>query len=118
MKAHAMSRNILAATLLCAASMIASGCQVGAYPDNYDGDYPSADFVATAEPVYYDGHASYWYHNRWVYQNGGRWGGYGREPQALAQHRAQFGGGGRVNYGRPSTRGGGSRGGGSRGGHR
>lgn len=114
MTANGIFGGIMGATLMCAAAMAASGCEASAYPDNYygDGDYPSADFVATAEPVYYGGHASYWYHNRWVYQNGGRWGAYGHEPPGLAQRRAQYGAGARVNYGRPSTRGrGGSRGG-------
>jgi hypothetical protein len=115
MKTHAMVGRILGAMLFGITAAASWGCEVGAYPDNYYGDdYPSADFVATAEPVYYGGHASYWYHNHWVYQQGGRWGGYAHEPPALAQHRAQYGAGARVNYGRPSTRGGGGERGGRR----
>lgn len=103
--AHTMFGGILGAALLCGAAAGTSGCEVSAYPDNYydDGDYPPADYLATVEPVYYEGHAAYWYHNRWVYRDGGRWGHYNGEPAGLAAHRAQFSGRGRVNYGRPST---------------
>jgi hypothetical protein len=116
MKAHAMLGRILGATVACAAAVGTSGCEVSAYPDNtyVDGDYPPADYIATVEPVYFEGHAAYWYNNRWYYRDGARWGHYDHEPAGLAARRGQFQARGRVNYGRPSTRGGG----GSRGGHR
>ncbi len=100
--------GVLAAALVCAAAAVTSGCEVSAYPDNYygDGDYPPADFVATTEPVYFEGHAAYWYHNGWYYRDGGRWGHYDHEPAGLAARRGQFGAGARRNYGRPSMRGG------------
>jgi hypothetical protein len=113
--AHAMVTKILGAALLCAAATATSGCEVSAYPDNtYDDGYPPADYIATVQPVYYEGHAAYWYGNRWYYRDaGGRWGHYDHEPAALASRRGQFSAGARVNYGRASTRGG-SRGGGHR----
>ena len=39
---------------------------------------PPPEFVVTAEPVYYEGHAAYWYQNHWYYHD---------EPPALADHR-------------------------------
>jgi hypothetical protein len=83
----------------------ALGCEVSAYPENYyvEGDYPPADFVATTEPVYFEGRPAYWYRGRWFYRDGARWGSYPREPPALAQHRAQYGTPPRRNYARPST---------------
>jgi hypothetical protein len=101
-------RRLLGIALLCATATMACGCAVEAYPANYpgdDGDYPPADFVATAEPVYYDGHATYWYGNHWVYRDGNRWSSYRQEPRELAEHRAQHGEQPRANYARPSTRG-------------
>jgi hypothetical protein len=102
MNAHTMLGRILGATLLCAAGATISGCEVSAYPDNtyVDGDYPPADYIATVEPVYFEGHAAYWYGNRWYH--------YDREPPGLVGYRGRFTARGRVNYGRG---GGGFRGG-------
>jgi hypothetical protein len=50
---------------------------------------PEPAFVATTPPVYYEGHASYWYHDRWVYRDGRGWHGYDREPAYLHEHRAR-----------------------------
>jgi hypothetical protein len=100
-------RRLLGGVLLGAATAAASGCDVEAYPAAYPddgGDYPPAAFIATAEPVYYEGHASYWYGNHWVYRDGNRWGSYRREPPALAQRRAEHGEPPRTNYARPSVR--------------
>ena len=116
--AHVKIVTVVGAAFVCIAAALTSGCEVSAYPDNAygDDDYPPADFLATTEPVYFEGHAAYWYHNRWFYRNGGHWGHYDHEPAGLAARRGQFGGGARRNYGRPSTRGGSRRGG--RGGRR
>jgi hypothetical protein len=52
-------------------------------------DYPPAEFIATTEPVYYQGHAAYWYGGRWYYHDAhGGWGHYDREPQELANRRS------------------------------
>jgi hypothetical protein len=53
------------------------------------GDYPPDAYIATTEPVYFGGYASYWYGGRWYYQNGGRWNHYDREPAGLYQRRMQ-----------------------------
>lgn len=80
----------LGATTLIGAANTGCGVEMGAeYPAGDDGDYPSDGYVATTEPVYYGGHASYLYNNRWYYRDGGRWGRYNREPAALAQRRMQ-----------------------------
>jgi uncharacterized membrane protein YgcG len=79
---------------------------------------PPPEYVATTEPVYYEGHAAYWYGNHWNWRDEhGGWNHYGQEPGFLADHRAHFapvrhswvGGGG-------AGRGGGERGGGAQGG--
>ncbi len=73
----------------------ASGCGVEAeadYPSGYYGDYPPDAYIATTEPVYYGGFATYWYGDRWYYRDGGgRWSHYDREPPVLAQRRMQGG---------------------------
>lgn len=98
--------SILRAAVLCAAAASTSACEVAAYPDGgyVEADYPPPDFVATVQPVYYEGHAAYWYNGRWFYRDGGHWAHYDREPAALAPRRAQFNAGARVNYARPSAR--------------
>ena len=128
MSTYAMWCRTFGGALLCAAAASASGCDVSAYPASYGGyddygdyrgGYPPADYLATTDPVYFDGNAAYWYNNHWFYRHGGRWGAYGREPRGLAQYRAHYGAPGRHNYGRGSMirgGGGGMRGGGSRGG--
>ena len=106
MTTHAKLGRVLAATIALVASGTTLGCAVSAYPENtyVDGDYPPADFIATVQPVYFEGHAAYFYNNRWYYRDGNRWGHYDHEPPALATHRAQFTASARVNYARPSTR--------------
>ena len=50
---------------------------------------PPAEYIATTEPVYYDGHAAYWYNNHWFWRDGqGAWNHYDAEPAFLADHRA------------------------------
>jgi hypothetical protein len=50
---------------------------------------PEPVFVATTPPVYYEGHASYWYHNQWVWRDGHGWHGYDHEPAYLHDHRGR-----------------------------
>ncbi len=106
--------RVLVAALLGAAAVLAAGCEVGlaTYPDAYYYDYPPPDYVATAAPVYFEGHAAYWYHDHWYYRAGGRWESYRHEPRVLAEHRARYGPPMRRNYGLPPSphgRGGGGR---------
>jgi hypothetical protein len=69
-----------------------AGCAVGVdgeYPEGYYGpdgaydDYPPDAYIATTDPVYFDGHASYWYGNRWYWRDGGHWNHYDHEPAGL-----------------------------------
>jgi hypothetical protein len=93
-----MLRRMAFAVALAATSAMTAGC-VGAeidggpdYPvgDNSAyGDYPPDAYIATTEPVYFGGYASYWYGGRWYYRNGGRWNHYDREPAGLYQRRMQ-----------------------------
>jgi hypothetical protein len=48
---------------------------------------PPVEHIRVAPAVVYEGHPVYWYHNRWYYQNGGRWGYYHEEPIALRNRR-------------------------------
>jgi hypothetical protein len=49
------------------------------------------EVVATTEPVYFEGHAAYWYGGRWMYRDGrGAWTHYGTEPPFLAERRMRF----------------------------
>jgi hypothetical protein len=79
--------KVAAAGLLVAMAAGISGC----YDDvGVEADYPSAEFVATASPVYYEGRPAYYYGNRWYYRDGNRWGAYRSEPAYLGAYRAQY----------------------------
>jgi hypothetical protein len=81
-----MLRTIAYAFTLGATLMASQGCGVGVeagYPGGYYGDYPPDAYIATTQPVYVDGRASYWYGNRWVYRDGGRWNHYDRGAPAV-----------------------------------
>jgi hypothetical protein len=90
MNSKALIRRMTFCATLGAVVIAANGCEVGAeYPEGDFGYYPSDAFIATTEPFYYEGRATYWYGGRWYYRNGAGWGHYGREPNALYQRRAQ-----------------------------
>jgi hypothetical protein len=62
-------------------------------------EYPPAEFIATATPVYHEGRPAYYYHNRWHYRYNGAWRYYREEPVFLRDwrvHRAPV----RAYYGR------------------
>jgi hypothetical protein len=84
----------LAGAIIVSGTLIAgSGCgvEVGAgYPGAYYGDSPPDGYIATAEPVYYNGIANYWYGDRWYYRNGRSWASYGGgEPVYLRDYRVR-----------------------------
>jgi hypothetical protein len=106
------------ATMACAVSLVAtvvatSGCWLegrAVYAGPVYEDYPPDAYIATTEPVYYEGHASYWYGGRWYYRDGGRWGRYDREPRVLYDRRREAPPGRRTyerSEGRPGGRSGG-----------
>ena len=45
------------------------------------------EIVATDTPVYYEGHAAYWYGDRWYYRSGREWYEYREEPVYLRDYR-------------------------------
>lgn len=49
---------------------------------------PPAWYIATNRPVYYEGHASYWYGNQWHYREGRTWHTYRAEPAYLRDQRS------------------------------
>jgi len=50
-------------------------------------EYPSADYLATVEPVYYESRATYWWHDHWYYRDYMGWHTYGSEPGFLYDRR-------------------------------
>lgn len=49
---------------------------------------PPDTYIATAEPVYYQGRPAYWYQNHWYWRdNNGAWNYYHDEPAELHEHR-------------------------------
>jgi len=50
---------------------------------------PPADYLATTEPTYFEGHAAYWYRNRWYYRDGSAWRYYHDEPEYLREYRGR-----------------------------
>jgi hypothetical protein len=99
-----MNRNLVRFTKAFATTISALGvlgavtlCSHTASAQEYD--YPPPEYIATAEPVYYEGRPAYWYNNRWYYRNGGAWGYYHGEPGYLRDWRGRPGWGGRYHYG-------------------
>ncbi len=77
---------------LVAAAVFTAGCgvEMGAtYPGIAIDAYPPDGYIATTEPIYYEGRANYWYGGSWYYRDGDHWGHYDREPPALQQRRMQ-----------------------------
>jgi hypothetical protein len=52
--------------------------------------YPPAEYIATTEPVYYEGRAAYWYGDRWYYRTGNGWDYYRGEPGYLRDYRGRY----------------------------
>lgn len=49
---------------------------------------PPPEYIATTEPVYYEGHAAYWYGDHWYWHDAhGAWNHYDHEPALLANRR-------------------------------
>ena len=86
-----MNRIVTALVKLAPAAVVSlvvlgtTGCAAEVYGDA--AYYPNDSFVATADPVYFDGQANYYYGDRWYYRNGGRWSSYRSEPSYLRTYR-------------------------------
>ena len=53
--------------------------------------YPSASYIATSTPEYYENRPVYYYNNNWYYRDHGRWTYYRAEPRYLRERRAHWG---------------------------
>ena len=82
-------RRIVSVVSLGAMLAATAGCGVELGVAYSSDGYPPEAFIATAQPVYYEGRASYWYGNRWYYRDGNRWGYYRNEPRVLYQRRVR-----------------------------
>jgi hypothetical protein len=49
---------------------------------------PPPTYVATVEPVYYEGHAAYWFANHWYWRDPHGWHWYASEPGFLRDRRS------------------------------
>jgi hypothetical protein len=52
--------------------------------------YPTPAYVASYEPVYYNGFAHYWYRDRWFYRDHAAWRWYEHEPDFLHARRGEW----------------------------
>ncbi|HEY3354666.1 MAG TPA: hypothetical protein VGQ83_15545 [Polyangia bacterium] len=84
-----MLRTLIVAVTLGATVAVTAACGIEVAAVYSSDGYPSEAYIATTEPVYFEGHAAYWYGDRWYYQVGDRWAHYNREPPALYARRMQ-----------------------------
>jgi hypothetical protein len=89
--------------IICAGAMAASVAPARAEAQVRIQIGPPAWFVATNQPTYYEGHASYWYGNQWHYRDGRTWRTYREEPRMLRDRRDRHQDG-RHYYGREQER--------------
>jgi hypothetical protein len=88
-----MNRNIapLSKRVVIALSTVGAIAAVSLMdtPAAAQGAPPPPEVIATTEPVYFEGHAAYWYDNHWYWRDEhGGWNHYDREPPSLADRRA------------------------------
>ena len=83
-----MTRTLVAMLngILCFGA-IASGLGASSAQAQVRVEIVPPEFVVTTRPVYHDGRATYWYHNRWYYRDGRNWSYYHEEPERLREHR-------------------------------
>ncbi len=84
------------AAMLAAGAAVVLGCTAcggvaveADYPVTEYDDYPPDGYIATTEPVYFEGHPTYYYRGRWFYRDGGHWHHYDHEPAHLQQWRSR-----------------------------
>jgi hypothetical protein len=84
-----MTKNIFASlkgaacAFAFAATLVATAAQAQIVVE-----FPPPEFVATATPVYFEGHAAYWSGGRWYYRDGPGWHAYHDEPGYLHNWRS------------------------------
>jgi hypothetical protein len=52
---------------------------------------PPSEYVASYEPVYYNGSAHYLWHDHWHYRDHRAWHRWDHEPAFLHEHRGEWG---------------------------
>jgi hypothetical protein len=52
---------------------------------------PPPAYIASYEPIYYNGFAHYLYRDHWYYRDHAAWRGYDREPGFLHDRRGEWG---------------------------
>ena len=52
--------------------------------------YPPSSYVASYEPIYYNGAAHYWWRDHWYWRDHGAWHSWEREPDYLRDHRGEW----------------------------
>ena len=77
-------------------SVVVPFCAIGAlFTTDAKAQYyvPPPAYIASYEPVYYNGYAHYYYGNRWYYRDHvGGWRSYDREPAYLGGYRGGWAG--------------------------
>src|ERR1700677_3221502 len=83
-----MNRTLITALKRASCFALLAGTLAGAMPARAQiVIFPPPEFVATATPVFFEGHAAYWYGGRWYYRDRGAWGYYHDEPGYLHDWR-------------------------------
>jgi len=86
-----MNRNIAKGLVVVSALGAAAAVGLIGTPAAAQWVPPPAEWIATTEPVYYEGHAAYWYNNHWYWHDEhGAWNHYDNEPAGLAERRAHY----------------------------
>jgi hypothetical protein len=52
--------------------------------------YPTREYIASYQPIYYNGYAHYYYNNHWYYRDAVGWHGYATEPAVLVARRGEW----------------------------
>ena len=84
-----MFRTMVRTVALGATLVATAGCGAELGVAHATDGYPPDAFIATAEPVYFVGRASYWHGSGCYYRDGSRWSYYRTEPAVLHPHRLQ-----------------------------
>jgi hypothetical protein len=95
MRTNRRIRGVLLASPLCAIAGVASAQYAPPPPappppQTYVAPPapPPPTYVATTDPVYYNGQPTYWYQDHWYWRDAyGRWNYYRDEPPTLRDHR-------------------------------
>ena len=78
-------------SILCLAACAAIPLAVAMYSTDAQAQpWPPVTYIASYEPIYYNGFAHYLWHDHWYYRDHGGWRGYATEPGFLHDHRGEW----------------------------